>query len=207
MTIKRKISIVIPCYNHGMTLPETLKSIENVRDDNIVEVIIVNDGSTDPQTCKLFDGLNNSSYILLNQSNRGLAAARNAGIHISKGEYILPLDADNRIRAGLVERGVRILQNHKNVGVVYGDAQYFGIKQGRWSVGPFDKYRLLAWNYIDACAVFRKKIWEQARWLVIRKCRSWGWRIGIFGWERSNTVGISPMSPRFYSTIEWLKSQ
>ena len=60
-----------------------------------------------------------------------------------------------------LEQSIRILDSNPKIGIVYGDAEYFGLKQGRWDVGPFDKYRLLNWNYIDACAVFRKQVWEQ----------------------------------------------
>ena len=50
-----------------------------------------------------------------------------------------------------------------NIGVVYGDAEYIGMRTGRWHVGSFERDRLLRWNYIDACAVYRRSIWEQNR--------------------------------------------
>jgi len=81
---------------------------------------------------------------VVQQENKGLAAARNAGIRASRGEYILPLDADDRLRPGCIEHGIRILESNPQVGVVYGDAECFGARSGRWNVGPFDPESIAA---------------------------------------------------------------
>jgi glycosyltransferase involved in cell wall biosynthesis len=162
MTAAYKVSIVIPCFNHGEFLPEAVTSATRIdRDD--VELIVVDDGSTDERTRQEMDALIARGIRVVRQENRGLAAARNAGILASNGEYILPLDADNRLRHGYIEHGIRILDSNPQVGVVYGDAEYIGIRKGRWHVGPFDRDRLLEANYIDACAAYRRSIWEQNR--------------------------------------------
>jgi len=49
--------------------------------------------------------------------------SKDAGIRASRGEYILPLDADDRLRPGCIEHGIRILESNPQVGVVYGDAE------------------------------------------------------------------------------------
>ena len=158
-TLDGKVSIVIPCFNHGGMLRETLESVERARNANLAEVIIVDDGSTDPDTCAYFEELAYSPYKIISQPNRGLGPARNAGIEAAQGEFILPLDSDNCIRKCYLSSGVKLLLEQPNVGVVYGDAEYFGERSGRWHVADFDLRQMVESNYIDACALYRKCVW------------------------------------------------
>jgi glycosyltransferase involved in cell wall biosynthesis len=160
MTKSFKVSVVIPCFNHGEFLPEAVASVTDIKRDD-VELIVVDDGSTDGRTRAEMDALVARGIRVIRQENKGLAAARNTGILASKAEYILPLDADDRLRPGWIDHGIRILAANPQVGVVYGDAEYFGTRTGRWHIGPFDRDRLLQWNYIPACAIYRRLVWEQ----------------------------------------------
>ena len=155
------LSIVIPCYNHGIYIGDALESVAKYQGKYRIEVIIVNDGSTDAHTKAVMEQLAGEGYQIIHQENKGLAAARNTGIAAAKGEYILPLDSDNKIYPDYIDKGIEVLERHSQVGVVYGDALYFGDKTGRWVVGNFDMRRLFDSNFIDACAVFRKRIWEE----------------------------------------------
>ena len=128
---------------------------------NDTELIVVDDGSTDERTQHEMKYLEREGVRTIRQKNSGLAAARNIGIQAAQGRYILPLDADNRIRSNYLTSGISLLDRNPTLGIVYGDAEYFGVRTGRWRVGEFDRVRLLRWNYIDACAVFRKLVWEQ----------------------------------------------
>lgn len=188
-SIAGKVSIVIPCFNHGDTLRETLASIEAARHANLGEVIIVNDGSTDPKTCRLFEELAGSPYTIFHQSNRGLGAARNVGVRLARGEFILPLDSDNRIRQTYLTQGVEVLLKNPRVGVVYGDAEFFGDKTGRSVVPKFDLIHLIQGNYIDACALYRKCVWEsvcgydeQMPWMGYEDWDFWQ-RVAAQGWQ------------------------
>jgi glycosyltransferase involved in cell wall biosynthesis len=154
------VSVVVPCFNHGEFLPEAVASVANLRGCD-TEIIVVDDGSTDERTSNEMKKLAAEGITVVRQENKGLAAARNAGIRASRGEYIVPLDADDRLRAGWIEQGIRILESNAQVGVVYGDAECFGARNGRWIVGPFDPDRLLFWNYIHASALYRRCVWEQ----------------------------------------------
>jgi glycosyltransferase involved in cell wall biosynthesis len=188
MTKRIKVSIVIPCFNHGEFLPEAVCSAIAIKRDDI-ETIVVDDGSTDKRTREVMDALPAQAIKVIRQENKGLAAARNAGIVISRGEYILPLDADNRLRFDYVERGIRILDAKPQVGVVYGDAEYIGMRTGRWHVGSFERDRLLQWNYIDACAMYRRCIWEENRGydgtMPVQGYEDWDFWLGALehGWE------------------------
>jgi glycosyltransferase involved in cell wall biosynthesis len=182
------VSVIIPCYNHGEFLLQAVASVTNMKRED-VELIIVDDGSTDERTRKEIDALIAPGIKILRQENRGLAAARNAGILISKGKYILPLDADNHLRVSYIEHGIRILDDNLQVGVVYGDAEYIGMREGRWRVGPFDRKRLLQWNFIDACAVYRRAIWDQNRGydcsMPVQGLEDWDFWLGALehGWQ------------------------
>ena len=159
--IPSSVSVIIPCFNHGEFLMDAVHSVEDCA-KNLYEIVIVNDGSTDPPTVQLLKHLQERGYNIINQNNQGLAAARNKGIAGATGNYILPLDADNKIRPEYIHEGIRILDRYPEVGVVYGNAQYFGDKSGPWNLPAFDRLRLIVKNYIDACAVFRREIWVKA---------------------------------------------
>ena len=98
---------------------------------------------------------------VIRQENKGLAAARNVGVLASQGEYLFPLDADDRLRSGWIDRGIGILDSDPEVGVVYGDAQCFGTRTDRWPGGPFDANQLLFANFIHASALYRRSVWER----------------------------------------------
>ncbi len=170
---KPLISIVIPCYNHGQYIDDAIKSVEEYFNDNY-EIIIINDGSTDEYTNARLIELKNEGYNVIFQENQGLSKTRNNGIRIAKGKYILPLDADNKIKPEYIIRAIEILDKNSEFSVVYGDAELFGDREGRKSIGAFDIKRLLNENFIDACAVFRKSAWE--------RCGGYNSNM-IYGWE------------------------
>ena len=143
-------------------LREALASVEEVRNPNVIEVIIVDDGSSEAETTGILNEVAEAGYRVLSQSNRrGVGSARNAGIRLAKGEFILPLDSDNRLRDVYLNEGVPLLRKYPSIGVIYTDAEYFGEKSGRWDVPEFDLLSLVRMNFIDACALYRKKLWEE----------------------------------------------
>ena len=156
-----KVSIIIPCYNDGAVLREALASVEQVRNANLLDVIIVDDGSSEVETKTILSEVEQGGYCVLRQPNRGLAAARNAGIRIAKGEFILPLDSDNRLRDVCLNEGVSLLKENSTVGVIYTDIQYFGETSGPVQVPEFDLLSLIRAGFIDACALYRKHLWEE----------------------------------------------
>ncbi|ASZ12552.1 glycosyltransferase family 2 protein [Chitinophaga pendula] len=152
-----EVSIIIPCYNHGHFLEDALSSLEENGLTAISEVIIVNDGSTDVNTISKLKELEARGWRVIHQENGGLSAARNTGISASTTDYILPLDADNKLTKMYPTKGIQIMKDHPEVSVVYGDATYFGSKTGLWKNQPWNLQRLMLSNFIDACALIRKK--------------------------------------------------
>jgi glycosyltransferase involved in cell wall biosynthesis len=156
-----KISVVIPCYNHGMYLKDAIDSVEasSYKD---YEIIIVNDGSTDAFTIEKIDELFQRGYYVINQPNQGVSKARNNGISAASGQYIMPLDADNKIRSTYIEKAVAILDRQPEIGVVYTKAANFGEVELSNHIGNvFDSVELYLNNYIDNLSVFRKSAWKQ----------------------------------------------
>jgi len=159
--MKAIISIIIPCYNQGVYIDEALHSIQQCDDKSLYEIIIVNDGSTEENTLNKLKELSAKGFTIVNQTNKGLGAARNAGIKIAIGKYILPLDCDNKIKPEYIYEGINLLDGDSSLDAVYSDAEYFGEKAGKWESGEFNLQRLMIENYIDACAIFRKSTWEK----------------------------------------------
>ncbi|MFC2100997.1 glycosyltransferase [Bacteroidota bacterium] len=155
------ISLVIPCYNHGRYIRDAVKSVLMLQ-RGIYEVIIVNDGSDDPETINILENIKDDAIQIIHQENMGLAHARNAGIRMASADIILTLDSDNVIDAGYVYQAVDILKRNPEIGVVYANHRFFGSKNGYKAVENFNLQKLLIGNYIDACAVFRKKVWEDS---------------------------------------------
>jgi len=141
-------------------LREALASVEEVRNENLLEVIIVDDGSSKAETIQILKEVAEAGYAVVSQPNRRVSAARNTGIRLARGEFILPLDSDNRLRDVYLKEGVSLLKDNPGIGVIYADAEYFGEKTGRWQVQEFDLLSLIRMNFIDACALYRKALWE-----------------------------------------------
>lgn len=156
-----QLSVIIPCYNHGQYLMETLACFPDYNKQRRYEIVIVNDGSTDERTLARLSQLEEAGYHVIHQPNQGLSSARNNGILASKGKYILPLDSDDKVSARLIEEAITILDNHPEYAVVYADGEYFDARQGPWIVGDFNLQRLMLWNYMHAMAVYRRSAWEQ----------------------------------------------
>lgn len=156
-----QVSVIIPCYNQGIYLKEAVDSVLKSNYNNF-EIIIVDDGSTDEFTKRLLDQYNPPSTKIVRSENRGLANARNIGISGAKGEYILPLDADDKISNRYIQEAMKIFDSNPEMGIVYAQAKMFGHKRGKWRLPPFSVEQLLASNIIFCSAFFRKKDWESA---------------------------------------------
>ncbi|MGH9823899.1 MAG: glycosyltransferase, partial [Blastocatellia bacterium] len=153
------VSIVTPCYNQGALLIEAIASVERFAPSDC-ELIIVNDGSEQPRTLEIFEVLKRSGYFIVDGENLGLSAARNAGVAMARGRYILPLDDDNRIKQNFIADASQVLDSSPDVGVVYGDRYDFGLRAGVQRIAEFDLTKILSGNYIDACAIFRRQVWQ-----------------------------------------------
>jgi len=154
-----RVSVIIPCYNLGAYLDEAVDSVlaQTFTD---FEILVVNDGSTEPFTCQLLEDYRRPKTRVIHTDNRGVAAARNRGIQEAEGEYILPLDADDRIASTFLEKAVEIMDGRPTVGIVYCEAELFGETNGLWAIPDFSLPHLLIDNSIFSAAFFRREDWR-----------------------------------------------
>lgn len=154
-----KVSVIIPCYNLGAYLDEAVSSVlaQNFTD---FEILIVNDGSTDPDTCRVLTDCSKPKTRVIHTDNMGVSVARNRGISEAKGEYILPLDADDRIGDLYLEQAVTVLDEQQDVGIVYSRVELVGELSGEWDTPEFSLAHQLLDNLIISSAMFRKEDWQ-----------------------------------------------
>lgn len=156
----KMVSVVIPCFNGGQHLAEAVQSaLAQTYTD--LEIVIVDDGSTDPATLALLDHATWPHTRVFRQANAGPAAARNRAIREAHGDYILPLDADDTIEPTYVEKAMDVLATRPEVGCVYCRAMKFGAENGPWDLPPYTLNELAIDNIIFVTTLFRKSDWKE----------------------------------------------
>ena len=220
------ISVIVPCYNQAHFLEEALGSVLNQTYLNW-ECIIVNDGSPDNSESvakKWCEKDNRFRYLY--QENGGLSSARNAGMKISKGEYILPLDADDIIAESFLTRLVSELIEDKSLAIVSCYSRFF-IENTTNIVNELkpkgDTYHYLLYvNQLVATSLYRKKYWievggydEQMKagfedwefWLAITK-RGWKYKVieeFLFYYRKSKkSMLVDTINNHFETTKEYI---
>lgn len=124
-----EVSVVIPAFNSAKTIALSVQSAltQSIGD---LEVIVVDDGSSDA-TAEIVAQISDPRVIVVSQTNRGLPAARNAGIDASHGTYIAFLDSDDLLLPDFLERGLEALSSRSNPGFAYTDAYVLDEATGR----------------------------------------------------------------------------
>ncbi|NQU04687.1 MAG: glycosyltransferase, partial [Calditrichaeota bacterium] len=159
---KPDVSVIIPLYNLGLYLPEALGSVRKQTHHNW-ECIIVNDESTDnsaeiAQT--LIEEYNDPRIRMVHQENRGLSGARNTGIRLAKGEFLVTLDPDDSVTPDYFKIGCETMRKQVDLGWVYPVTLQYGAMNRFWSFRAFDPLKLLARNINPCHAMQRKALWE-----------------------------------------------
>jgi len=154
------ISIVVPCYNQGQFLDEAIDSVLSQTYKNI-EIIVVNDGSTDSFTNDLLTNYSRPNTKVITTENQGLAKARNTAIDAANGEFVLPLDADDKIAPTYCEKAIDIISKNENIGIVHSKTEYFGERSGLRYDPPFSLEAILRKNVILCSSIFRRADWEK----------------------------------------------
>jgi glycosyltransferase involved in cell wall biosynthesis len=115
-----KVSVVVPAYNAGQTLDQTLASARGQTYSNL-EIIVVDDGSTDDTAAIAARHVAADRRVsVISQANAGVAAARNVGVAASEGEFIALLDADDLWASSKIEQQLAVFaQGDPRVALVY----------------------------------------------------------------------------------------
>ncbi len=156
------VSVVIPCFNHGQYVDEAIQSIlsQTLQD---LEIIVVNDGSTEQETIEILNSLKLSKTRVIHlPQNMGLPAARNAGIQEAQGKYICCLDADDKLQATYLEKAVAVMEANAGISFVGSWTQVFGSESRVWYASQFESEQIIYYNQFNSLAVFRKIAWEHA---------------------------------------------
>ncbi len=145
------VSVIIPTFNCEDYIEEAIDSVLN-QTYRKIEIIVVNDGSTDDtqEVLKKYG----HKIILINQTNAGAPFARNRGLEIARGKYITFLDSDDIWQKSKIEKQVYYLERNKNVGLVYCDWDMLikdntgkFIHQDQSPAHSYVKYNTSGWIY------------------------------------------------------------
>jgi glycosyltransferase involved in cell wall biosynthesis len=154
------VTVVIPVYNGEKYLEETILSALD-SSHKPLEIIVVNDGSTDSSLAiasKLAES--HSEIKVISQVNAGVSAALNTGCKAASGTYLFPLGGDDLISENYLAEAAKVLDEQKSVKVVYCEAEKFGdFGRKYWKLKPFSRNLLARDNMIFACSLFRKTDW------------------------------------------------
>ncbi len=213
------VSVVIPIFNHAHTLGDCLGTVVWQAYNQPIELIIVNDGSTDNFHETLKKILNKCPDIkalnprIINQPNLGAPAARNRGFKEVHGEYVIFVDADTICHPRMIETMKRVLEQSPQASYVYSQFR-FGWKKMKSHI--FDPVILKQFNYIDVTSLIRtkdfipfdeslKRFQDWDLWLSMLKQN----KVGIFisevlykkiVWGRK---GVSSWLPSWYYKLPW----
>ena len=151
------VSIIIPVFNRGYLISETLDSILAQIYKNW-ECIIVNDGSSDntEEIAKHWTAKDNR-FRYYYKENGGVSSARNLGVLNSSGKFILPLDGDDKIAENYISLAINEFQIDKTLSLVYANASFFGEKNEFWHLPVFDFKNFLLSNCIYCSALFKRE--------------------------------------------------
>lgn len=205
----KKVSVIIPCYNQAEYLDECLISVLNQTYSNW-ECIIVNDGSQDETEIVANQWIIKDSRIhYFKKDNAGLSAARNSGIAIAQGEFILPLDADDKISSTYIAQAIQEFDKDSSIKLVYCLAEKFGDEFGLWELPDFSLYNLSQNNLIFPTAMFRKTEWEVIGGFDVKMIYGWeDWEFWIAMLKNGGNVKRLDIVGYFYriKSVSMLKS-
>jgi glycosyltransferase involved in cell wall biosynthesis len=154
--MSKEITVAITCFNYGAFLEASVQSALQQRPDP-PNVIVVDDGSTDPHTLKQLERLP-PEVTLLRLHNGGVAKARNAALALARTPYLLTLDADDQLTPGALATMRTELETYPELGFSYGLMRFCGDWEGTVRMPPYDPYRLLYRHSIGATALMRREL-------------------------------------------------
>lgn len=151
------VSVIIPSYNLGQYIGETLQSVKDQTFQDW-ECVVVENGSSDnsKDVIREFVSVDSRFNLIPLLNNVGVAAARNMALQRCFGKYILFLDADDLIDPHYMEAAVAALEEDASLNVVYAKADRFG-EETSWDLPDFDMGTMLARNCLYISCFFRKQ--------------------------------------------------
>lgn len=182
-TLNKKVSIIIPCYNSEKYIEECIESALN-QDYNNIEVIVIDDGSTDNSLKKIKRYQN--QIVIIEQKNQGACAARNNGLKSATGEFIKFLDADDYLAPSIIKSQTRNMNKLDSNSIIFGDltqihgSNYIKKKYNKINEKFAIEY-LINNGIITSLPLHRKKLLDHIGGFDIRfkNCQEWNLHIRL----------------------------
>lgn len=155
-----RLAVIIPCHDDG---PLAEEAVASIREEEPVEVVVVDDGSTDPTTLERLDAIARSGTKVVRRENGGLGPARNTGLASTSAPLVYPLDADDLLEPGALKAMADVLEGHPRAGFTWGDYVVFGDYDGHYRAPKeFLPWTLTYVNPYPVCSLFRRTVLERA---------------------------------------------
>jgi glycosyltransferase involved in cell wall biosynthesis len=154
-----RVAVIVPCHNDGALAQQAIASIQ---EDEPVEIIVVDDGSTDTDSEQKLADIRRSGVQVLRRENGGLGAARNTGLSATTAPLVYPLDADDLLEAGALGAMADTLDAHPQAQFTWGDYAVFGDYDGHYrSPEKFLPWTLTYVNPYPVSSMFRRETLER----------------------------------------------
>jgi glycosyltransferase involved in cell wall biosynthesis len=180
-----RIAVVIPCFDDGATVRETVASV--TRQPEECELVVVDDGSTEEGTLAALAELERDGVRVVRRENGGLARARMTGVEATTAPYVFPLDADDLLEPGAASRLADALDRAPRAGVAWGDVSVFGdFELQLQPARAFDPWRLTFLNQIPGTSLVRRSaLLEAGGWQLANGYEDWDLWLSLaeHGWS------------------------
>jgi glycosyltransferase involved in cell wall biosynthesis len=168
------IAVIVPCYNDGATLREAVDSARS--HERVDELVVVDDGSTDPATLAEFDALQAEGVRVVHRANGGLGLARMSGVEATRAAYVFPLDADDRLLPGALTALGDALDADPGLALAWGDYRLFGSRSFvQRTAERLDAWQVSYQNDLPASALVRRE--------ALLEAGGWELRGGYEDWD------------------------
>ena len=188
--------MIVPCYNDGEFVREAAESIDELEP---LEIVLVDDASTDPATRTVLEGLERDGFrVIRHEKNTGLSGARMTGVAATKAPYVFPLDADDLAVPGELSKMADRLDADPGAALAYGDYLEFGDRELVRAVPEgLDRYRLAYTNEYPGLSLVRREVLEATGgWSAVGLNEDWDlWMTLAEGGYRP--VHMGPGEPTF----------
>ena len=194
--MKRRVAVVIPCYEDGATVAE---AVDSLREQEPHELVVVDDGSTDPATLAELARLRDAGVRVVRRDNGGLSAARMTGVAATSAPYVLPLDADDLLPPRALSQLADALDDNREAAAAWGDVQTFGnVRIHVRGADTLDPWHLTYVNEIPVAAMVRRSSLVQAGGWQIKGYEDWDlWmRFAELGFSGVHVEGVSLLHRR-----------
>jgi glycosyltransferase involved in cell wall biosynthesis len=179
MTDAPRVAVIIPCFNDGVLAEEAVAS---VREDEPVEVVVVDDGSTDDDTASRLAAMERQGVRVVRSQNGGTGPARTAGLRVTSAPLVYALDADDLLVPDALAAMADALERRPTAGFAWGDYELFGDYEGRYrSPDRWLPWTLTYVNPYPVCSMFRRSALERANGWAKRAYEDWDLWLRLVG--------------------------